>query len=412
MIIKGAYVLKSYKDEPQKLDLKISNGKISKISENLIENDEEIYFFDNKLITPGLVNTHTHVAMSIFRGIAEDLPFNEWLFKTIEPLETKLNDEIVYWATLLSLMEMASNGIVAFCDMYMFENSVAKAVSEFGMKALLTRGLVDLDGNGKGRLKETFELIEKWNEHDNRIFVGLGPHAPYSCSINYLKEIANISKINDLVVTMHLFENRWEKEKYNLKEILDTGIADNHFLAVHCVHVDSDDLKLLSKFNTFISHNPTSNLKLGNGIAPITDMLKNEINISFGTDGPASNNSLNVLFEARLATLLQKKDNPQHMKIEDVLKMLTVNGYNALKLDGGLIQEGKYADLTIFDLDTPSFFPTKNMKKHLLHSTPKVYATMVNGKFIYIDGKFPTIDSKGVYRQFTNSYKKVIGIEN
>jgi len=412
MIIKGAYILKNYSSEPQKLDIKISKGKIVKINKNISENDDEIYYFNNKLITPGLVNTHAHVAMSIFRGIAEDLSFNDWLFKKIEPLESRLNKDIVYWATLLSLMEMASNGIVAFCDMYMFENSVAKAVSEFGIKAVLTRGLVDVDGKGKERLKENLDLIENWHGYQDRIYIGLGPHAPYSCSSNYLKEIANLSKNSDLIITMHLFENFWEKEKYNLKEILDTGIADNHLLAVHCVHLDNNDLKLLSEHNIFVSHNPSSNLKLGNGIAPVLKMLNYNIPVSFGTDGPASNNSQNVLFEARLSTLLNKKDKPQNMKIDEVLKMLTFNGYKALKLDGGEIKEGKSADLTVFDLNNPSFFPQQNMKKHLIHSTPKVYATMVNGEFIYLDGKFPTIDSEEVYKQFTNSYKKVLGIEN
>lgn len=412
MIIKGAYVLKNFSSLPQKLDIKISSGKIVKVNENITDDDDEIYYFNNKLITPGLVNTHSHIAMSIFRGSAEDLSFNDWLFKKIDPLESRLNEEIVYWSSLLSLMEMASNGIVAFCDMYMFENSVAKAVSEFGIKAVLTRGLVDVDGRGKERLRENIDLIEKWHGYKDRIYIGLGPHAPYTCSFNYLKEIAKISKNNELIVSMHLFENSWEKEKFSLKEILDTGIADNHLLAVHCVHLDDEDLKLLSEHNIFVSHNPSSNLKLGNGIAPVLKMLNYNLPVSFGTDGPASNNSQNVLFEARLSTLLNKKDNPKKMKIDEVLKMLTFNGHKALRLNGGEIKEGLNADLTIFDLKNPAFFPQQNMKSHLIHSTPKVYATMVNGNFIFINGKFPNIDVEEVYKQFTNSYKKVLGIEN
>jgi 5-methylthioadenosine/S-adenosylhomocysteine deaminase len=153
-------------------------------------------------------------------------------------------------------------------------------------------------------------------------------------------------------------------------------------------------------------------LKLGNGIAPVLKMLNYNLPVSFGTDGPASNNSQNVLFEARLSTLLNKKDNPKKMKIDEVLKMLTFNGHKALRLNGGEIKEGLNADLTIFDLKNPAFFPQQNMKSHLIHSTPKVYATMVNGNFIFINGKFPNIDVEEVYKQFTNSYKKVLGIEN
>ncbi|MBO8160240.1 MAG: amidohydrolase family protein [Thermosipho sp. (in: Bacteria)] len=412
MILKNAFVLRNYSETPQKLDIKILNGKIEKIKKKIEEKNDEVVDLDNKLIIPGLVNTHTHAAMSVFRGVAEDLSFDTWFFKVIDPLESKLNEEIVYWTTLVSLMEMASNGIVAFCDMYMFEDVVAKAVADFGMKAVLTRGLVDIDGNGNGRLKETFKLLEKWHGFENRIYIGLGPHAPYTCSIDYLTEIAKISKDNDILVTMHLFENSWEKEKFNLKEILKTGIANNQLLAVHCVHIDDNDINLLFDYNVFISNNPSSNLKLGNGIAPITKMLSKGLNISFGTDGAASNNSLNVLFEARLSTLLQKKDNPENMKIEDVIKMLTTNGYKALKINGGEIKEGNYADFTILDLDNPSFLPIENIKNHLIHSNPKIFATMVNGKFIYFDGQFPTIDKKEVYKQFTISYRKVIGIEN
>ncbi|ONN26479.1 amidohydrolase [Thermosipho affectus] len=413
MILKNAYVLKSWEKNPEKLDIKVENGIIVEIKHNLQQEDDEIIELKNKLIIPGLVNTHTHAAMSIFRGIAEDVSFNDWLFKTIIPLEEKLDYKTVYYSTLISLMEMAQNGIVAFCDMYIFEDAVAQAVADFGIKALLTRGLVsENDKIEKTRLNESLKLYNKWHGYDNRIFIGLGPHAPYTCSIPALKEISKISEELDIPITIHLFENKWEREKYSLKEILDTGIANNHLLAVHCIHLDDNDIQLLKNYNVYISHNPSSNLKLGNGIAPVTKFINNDLPVTLGTDGPASNNSIDILFEARLATLLQKKDNPKNLSVDKAIKMITYDGYKALNLNGGTIGIGKPADFTIINLNNPSFFPVDNMKKHIIHSKTSIFATMVNGKFIYFNGKFPTIDEKEVYKQFSNSYKKVIGTEN
>ncbi|ABR31410.1 amidohydrolase [Thermosipho melanesiensis] len=411
MILKNALVLKDWNSSVEKLDIEIEEKKIKKISKNLT--GENYIDLSGKLIIPGLINTHTHVAMSIFRGIAEDLSFDDWLFKNILPLEEKLDKDIVYFSSLLSMMEMAKNGIVAFCDMYMYEYSVAKAAYDFGIKALVSRGLVS-EGNKiePSRLSEAIKLFEKWNNVDDRIYVALGPHAPYTCSIEALKEVGKLSKNMNIPVTIHLFENAWERERYSLKDILETNIADFHLLAVHCIHLNEREIEELKNYNVYISHNPTSNLKLGNGIAPLTKFIENNIPVALGTDGPASNNSLDILFEARLASLLQKKNDPKNVTTNQALKMLTENGYKALKLDGGIIKENLPADLTIIELNTPSYFPLENIKHHLIHSKTTVYATMVNGKFIYISGKFPTIDEKEVYKQFSIFYKKVLGIEN
>jgi len=169
--------------ELRNCDIRIENGMIKEISENLVPLDnEDVIDLTGKIITPGFVNTHTHVAMSLLRGYAEDLPFKEWLFGKILPAEEKLTPEAVYYGSLVSMMEMAAHGVVAFCDMYFHEDMVAKAVADFGLKALLTRGLVDIGGDDNGRLEENLKLFRKWNGYEDRIYVGLGPHAPYSCS--------------------------------------------------------------------------------------------------------------------------------------------------------------------------------------------------------------------------------------
>jgi len=410
MILRNAKVLINYTF--QRADIRVQNGKISEIDKNIEQNNgEEVIDLSGKIIAPGFVNTHTHASMSLLRGYAEDLPFNEWLFKNILPAEEKITPEGAYYGALLSMMEMATHGIVAFCDMYFHEDMVAKAVADFGMKALLTRGLVDNNGDDNGRLDENIALYKKWHGYEDRIFVGLGPHAPYTCSKNYLSRIIDIAKSNDMVVTMHFFENLWEYEKYTPKEIIELGFDKVHFIPVHCTQLKPEDIELLN--GSYPSINTVSNMKLGNGIPPVEAMLNNDLPITIGTDGPASNNSQNVLFDLRVSILLQKRNEPKNFVLNKAFDSITKNGYRALNIPGGEIVIGNPADFAIFDEEHIQLQPSQNFLENLLHAyTDKVYATMVNGKFVYIDGKFPTVDIKEVLSKFTTFSKQVTGIEN
>ncbi len=410
MVLKNAKVFLNYKLE--KNDMRIESGKIKEICKDIRpKENEEVIDLSGKIITPGFVNTHTHVAMSLLRGYAEDLSFNDWLFNRILPAEDRISPEAAYYGALVSMMEMASHGIVAFCDMYFHEDMVAKAVADFGMKALLTRGLVDKNGDDNGRLEENIRLFEKWHGYDERIFVGLGPHAPYSCSKQYLSKVLDVAKSNDMVVTMHFFENFWEYERYTPKEIIELGFDKVHFIPVHCTQLKSDDLELLK--DSYISINTVSNMKLGNGIPPIMDTITKNLKITIGTDGPASNNSQNIFFDLRVSILTQKQKNPKNFTIHQAFDSITKLGYEALRIDGGEIAVGKYADFVVFDEEHIQLQPADNFLENLLHTyTDKVYATMVNGKFIYIDGKFPTIDVKEVLSKFTTFSKMVTGTGN
>lgn len=410
MLLKGSKALIGF--ELKKCDIRIEDGLIKEVSENLtpLEN-EEVLDFEGKIVTPGFVNTHTHVAMSLLRGYAEDLPFNEWLFGKILPAEEKLTLDAVYFGSLVSMMEMASHGVVAFCDMYFHEDMVAKAVADFGMKALLTRGLVDVDGDDNGRLEENLKLFETWNGYENRIYIGLGPHAPYSCSRSYLAKIVEIAKAEDMPVTMHFFENNWEYGKYTPKEIMEIGFDKIHFIPVHCTQLRPQDIPLLD--GTYPSINTVSNMKLGNGIPPVTEMLKRNIKISIGTDGPASNNSQNLLFDLRVSVLAQKSSSPENFKVEDAFLAVTKNGYEALRMKGGAIEVGSPADFAIFEESNVQLQPLDNFLKNLVHAyTDRVYATMVNGRFVYIDGKYPNIDAREVLKKFSTFSMMVTGIEN
>lgn len=410
MLIRNVYILSD--KQLVKRDIRIEDSVIKEISDRIFPKlNEEIYDFSGKIVLPGFVNTHSHVAMSLFRGFAEDIPFNEWLFKKILPAEERLTPEAVYYGSIVSMMEMVSHGVVAFCDMYFHEDMVAKAVADFGMKALLTRGLVDKNGDDNGRLEENIQLYKKWHGYDNRIYIGLGPHAPYSCSKDYLIRVIDIAKTYDVPVTMHFFENKWEWEKYTPQEILKIGFNDVHFIPVHCTQLDEESMKLLN--GSYPSINTVSNMKLGNGIPPISNMLKNGIKITIGTDGPASNNSQSVLFDLRVSVLSQKMFSPAEFSVKEAFDSITVNGYEALKLKGGKVEKSYPADLIFLDTAHPQLQPLDNILKNVIHSyADTVYATMVNGKFVYIDGKFPTIDVQEVLKKFSIFSRKVTGIES
>lgn len=416
MLLKNALVLIG--GNLEKKDLKISDGIIVEINDSIdnvnnIDDSvaEDSFDLSGMIIIPGFVNTHTHIGMSLLRGFAEDLNFDDWLFKNILPAEEKLTPDAIYFGSLVSMMEMAAHGVVAFCDMYFYEDAVAKAVKDFGLKALLTRGLVDNNGDDNGRLKENISLYEKWHGYDNRIFVGLGPHAPYTCSKEYLLKIVEVAKVNNMIVTMHFFENKWEYDKYSPEEILRLGFDEVHFIPVHCTQLNEDNVEILK--GTYPSINTASNMKLGNGIPPVAEMLKKEICITIGTDGPASNNSQNILFDTRVSVLAQKIKNPKNFSVHNAFDSMTINGYKALKLNGGSIEVGAPADLVILEATHPQLQPIQNFLSNLIHSyTDSVYGTIVNGRFVYLDGTYPTIDAQEVLKAFTSFSRKVTGIES
>ncbi|AEH50648.1 amidohydrolase [Pseudothermotoga thermarum] len=404
LLLKNAYLLKDPFSQIQKTNLLIQDGKISKIGE-IQEDADQVYDLSGKLVMPGLVNCHTHAAMTLMRGIAEDMNLEDWLNKKIFPIEAKLTAEHVYYGTMIAQMEMARKGIVAYVDMYFHCDSVAQAAVDFGMKALITRGLVDIDGDGERRLKENILFFEKWNGKDGLIEVGFGPHAPYTCSLKYIDKVAYVAQQLNAPVTIHLYESR--SETYQLEDILSTNLANCKVIFAHCVHLKDEYIPLLAKENFFVAHNPTSNLKLGNGIAPIKKLLDHGVQVCLGTDGAASNNTLDILHEMRLATLLQKMNDPSNITVEQALCMATIFGAKASGLTSGKLQVGEDADLIVLDVQRPWFLPFENMKAHLVHSASSldVFATMVKGKWIYYDGNYPTVQIKEIIEGFENSVR-------
>ncbi|PLV59738.1 amidohydrolase [Thermotoga sp. KOL6] len=404
MILGNCLILKDFSSEPFFGVLEVENGIIKRVSHGRESNID--LDLSGKMIMPALFNTHTHAPMALLRGIAEDLTFEDWLFSKILPVEERLTEKMIYYGTILAQMEMARHGTGGFVDMYFYEEWVAKAVRDFGMRVLLTRGLVDNQGDDGGRLDENLKLYHKWNGFENRIFVGFGPHSPYLCSKSYLKRVFDTAKSLNVPVTIHLYEN--PKESYDLKELLNLGMKDVRTIAAHCVHLPEQYFNELKDLAFFVSHNPTSNLKLGNGIAPIKKMLESGIKVTVGTDGAASNNSLNLFFEMRLASLLQKVSDPRAMSVETCLRMVTTEGAEAMGIKSGRLEEGWNADLVVIDLKSPSFFPEKHLKNHIVHAfSGEVFATMVSGKWIYYDGSYPTIDEHEVVKELRRIEKEL-----
>lgn len=375
-----------------------------------------------KLLIPGLVNCHTHAYMSVFRNYADDLSFSRWLFERIMPLEEKLTDVDCYWTTLLAIMEMLSTGTTCFLDMYIFPDSVTRAVADCGMRAVLSRGLTggteDFDA-GQRRIREALYDIGQYKNNE-RISFMLAPHAPYTCDEGYQREIAGMAKERNLGIHTHLAESVRECEdifeRYGCTpaELLErNGLLTEKTVAAHCVQLSLEDARILKRNGVSVATNPVSNLKLANGIAPVPMLADQGINICIGTDGAASNNALNMIREMGYTALLHKgvSGDPESISAGETLKMATENGAAALEIGHmtGKIMEGMRADLTIINLDLPNMRPKNDPMAALVYSAGgrETETVMVNGEILYDRGEFLTIDADRVYDEVERVCKKI-----
>ncbi len=375
-----------------------------------------------KLLIPGLVNAHTHVYMTMFRGCADDLSFTDWLFGHIDPLESKMTREDCYWATLLGYLEMISTGTTACLDMYVFTETALRAAEESGFRTALSRGLTGGAGDpegGKRRIREALEEMEDWKGSTDRIRFFLGPHAPYTCDPDYLREIADLAEERKLPLHLHLSESVSEqegiREKYGCTpaEYFDrAGILRPGTVAAHCVYVNESDMRLLAERGVTAVTNPASNLKLGNGAAPVPDLLRAGVNVALGTDGAASNNALNLFRELNLVTLLHKglRGDPTELPASQGLRMATENGARALGWEKlGRIEAGWTADLAVLDLDRVNLRPWNDILSSLAYASngSEVESVMVEGKFLMKDREFLTIDRERVQFEVDRTCKRL-----
>lgn len=367
--------------------------------------------FEESIIIPGLVNGHTHVSMSIFRGLAEDLSLMNWLQNYIFPIEARLKREWVYWGAKLSILEMIRSGVTLFCDMYLFEEEVIRAVEEIGIKALLGEGLFDFPSPSYGPLEKGLKLTEDLLENFRRhplIKIAVSPHTLYTCSPETVKKCIYLSEKYDARLHIHISENKEEVaevlRKYGktpVELLYHLGGINENLVGAHCVKLTLKEIELIARYRGNVVHCPESNLKLGSGIAPVPEMIKTGINVALGTDGPASNNDLDLFSEMKTASLVQKglREDPTVITAKDVFKAATEAGAKALGFtDTGKLVPGYKADIAVIDLDTNFLHPDYDPFSLIVYTAKAgcVSHLMVNGKWIMKNYKVLTIDEEEV----------------
>ncbi len=370
----------------------------------------------NCLIMPGLVNAHTHASMSLLRGIADDLPLDQWLNEFIFPSEAKhAGPEFVYLGTSLSAVEMALNGITTFADGYFHVENAAKAAIDVGLRAVVAQGILDVptpDAPVPGSWKTRAATFLERCPTDSLITRALFCHSPYLCSAETLQAARTLSREHDILLFCHVSETAQEVDEIQRRhgarpvELLQRlGILGRDFVAVHAVHVSEAEREMLAKSDTGVVHCPESNMKLASGTAPVGDLLAKGITVAIGTDGPASNNNLDLLEEMRSASLMAKlvTGDPQALGARAVLRMATIDGARVLGMEDriGSLEPGKLADLTVIDLNRPHLTPLYDPISHLAYAArgSDVRHVMVNGRWIVRDGRITTVDQRSLLAQ-------------
>ena len=402
------------KDVIQKTSIYVEGNRIAGIGDKpagFLE--EKVIDGRDKLVIPGLINCHTHSYMSFMRNVADDLSFMDWLFGTIDPIEQQMTNEDTYWGAMLAIIEMMRSGTTCFNDMQMNIHQTTRAVKESGMRAMICRGLVGSgnDEAGQMRLAQAYEERDAAKDCDRLTFM-LGPHAPYTCDDGFMRVVSEEAKREHMGIHVHLSESVSEiqqiQEKYGISPIEmaeKNGLFDVPAIAAHCVQIDEKDMDILKNKNVSVVTNPASNMKLGNGFAPVAKMLEKGINVCLGTDGAASNNCLNMFHELSLLTLIHKGVNktPQCISAAEGFRIATINGAKALGLEKeiGSIEVGKKADLAILDLNTPSLTPRNNLLAALSYSAngSEVDTVIIDGKITMENKKLLTIDESLVYEK-------------
>lgn len=394
-------------------------GKTSEIPQNKILWDREIDCNGN-LLMPGFKNAHTHSGMTILRSAADDLPLDKWLNELVFPVESGLTKEDIYEATKLAVLEYLSSGITAVLEMYLTPDSVAEAFEDMGMRCVQTCAI----NNFSLSVDKMEDYYLNYNNPDSLNSFKLGFHAEYTCSEELLKEISKLAHKYKAPVYTHLSETKSETQGcIERNGMTPLAYLDSFDLfeygggVYHCVHITDDDMEIMKKRGLIVVTNPGSNTKLASGIAPISEYLKRNIPVAIGTDGPASNNCLDMFREMFLVTGLAKlkENDAAAVDASEVLKMATVNGAKVMELNSSdVLSEGKYADLIMIDLWQPNMQPIHNIVKNIVYSGSKtnIKMTMINGKILYEDGKYYTSDSpENIYAKVEEIVKKKVTLK-
>lgn len=403
----------------EKKNIVVEGNRISAITDK-VPDDAEVLDASGKLVMPGLINAHTHAYMTIHRNYADDLAFFDWLDK-VQQVEDGMTEEDVYWTTLLAITEMLRSGTTCFVDMTIKSaqalsgprSAAAGAVRDAGFRAVISRGLAGVSDSEESLMKfgQAVAEMELFRDESRLQFIH-GPHAPYSCMADYLQKLTGSCRERGIGQTIHLSESRAEMESMAkehgttpIQYVAGLGVFDVPVIAAHCVYATAEDIRLMKEKQVSVAINPKSNMKLGNGFAPVGEFLAAGLNVCLGTDGCGSNNSLNMFQEMNAAALVYKGANgkAQCVGASDVLAMATVNGAKAIGRSGelGELREGALADLLLINLNEPQFIPANNIISGLVYSSTgsEVDTVLVDGRILMRNRRLTTIDEARVYAE-------------
>lgn len=425
ILIKNANIVTMNDDREiiKKGDIGVKDKEIVKVGKNLDENAEKVIDASGKAALPGLVNAHTHLSMVLFRGMADDLELQTWLEEKIWPTEANLESEHVYSGSLLGCLEMIRSGTTCFADLYFFMDQVAEAVDESGLRANLAYGIIEQNDSDKREeeLETGKKLVENYEGYaDDRVTTMFGPHSTYTCSVECLEEVKDLAEDYGVGVHIHVAENEKEIEDVlemhgeRPVELLDSiGFLDSNVLAAHCTCVNDSEMELIRERGVKPVHNPVSNMKLGSGIAPVSELLSKNVPVSLGTDGAASNNSLDMFEEMKFAALLNKvwKKDPTVVPARKALEMVTINGAKALGLENkiGSLEVGKKADIILVDLERPHLTPLFNLESQLVYSCNgnDVETVIVDGELLMEENEILTLEEEKILQKSQKTAEKL-----
>lgn len=424
ILIKDALILTQNKNrEVVKGDILIEDGKISKVAKSIHGGAEEKIDASGKLAFPGLVNCHTHIPMSLFRGYAEGMHLQDWLEKKIWPAEKKLNPSHIYAGSMVSILEMVRSGTTCFNEMYIAHmDEVCKAVLESGMRASVGFCLFDLVKGiaPKEELRKGTSLVEGWNGKSPLLKMNMAPHAPYTCSKELILLAKEYARKKNLGFHMHVSETRKEvfdslqqKGKRPIEYLHSLGVLDDDTVLAHGSWVTKRETILVGKSGATVIHNPVANLKLATGgICPIYEYLEANANITLGTDGTASNNSHNMVETMKFAHLVQSHLywDPLRVSIRNVWDFATVNGAKALGFNCGSIEAEKEADIVLADLKSPNLSPLHDARNLLFSFHPgNITDVIISGKPILREGRFTELDEQKIIEDAQKQAEDLVG---
>lgn len=403
------------------IDILINDDKIEKIEKNIWDSfPNKTIDATNKYVLPGLINTHAHIGMSVFRESVDGYSTQDWLKQKIWPIEETLKPVDIYNSSLLSCLEMIKTGTTTVNDQYFFPESIIKATVESGIRCELTRVVMDAGGGMQERFDELENLVKSNSNKYPNVYISVGIHGLYTASKICIERAIQIAKQYNLNIHMHYLENSQEsqdiKNNYNGKlpfEIVENFFENTNSIFAHCVKLSDDDIKIFKKYNIKVSHCPVSNLKLGCGVADICKMINNDITVSLGTDGQGSGCNMDMFETMKFTGLLQKgiNENPKLLTAYEILKLATINGAKALNKENliGSISENKLADLIILDLSNCIMQPINDIFSDIVYNAKgsNVVTTIVGGNILMEDRNLLNLDENQIIRNCQSIIKAV-----